>query len=276
MKKVLLAVCLFFINPPLGLSQTAVWTEFDGAYWQKFDGLSAIGEIYPIRTGSFRPFLGVGLGKSWSLGLMGDFLSYRDRENNVSSYFPIYNPNPSQPTNPEIIGYREATNLAAKSNAYFSFGMFLRKSAQIGKRTTLNLTLYGLNGTGKDGIYEIFPEYLNVGFPGWNCPTCFSIIPGPFEYRFKEETWRFGIDFGFNWAANSWIALGLKANLFEFKKQILTGYPQISNGLELPQWPSANSMSYGNRYDFVSAVVREGIRVSINLSPFSKGKTEAQ
>lgn len=276
MRKVLLALCLFFFNPSLGLSQTDIWAEFDGTYWQKFDGLSVVGENYPIRTGSFRPFLGIGLGKSWSLGIMGDFLAYRDRENNVSSYFPIYNPNPSQPDNPEIIGYREATNLAAKSNAYFSIGMFLRKSAQIGKRTTLNLTLYGLKGTGKDGNYEIFPVYLYQGYPGWICTTCLSIFPGPFEYRFKEETWRFGLDLGFNWEVNSWMALGLKANLFEFRKQILSSYPQITNGFELPQWPNGNSMNYGDRIDFGSAAVREGIRLSINLSPFSSGKSEAQ
>ncbi|MFC5191868.1 hypothetical protein ACFPIK_08820 [Algoriphagus aquatilis] len=272
MRKVLLAICLFFVNLSLGLSQTAVWTEFDGAYWQKFDGLSVNGENYLIRSGSFRPFLGMGLGKSWSLGLMGDFLAYRDREADVSSYLPVYNPNSPQPENPEIIGYQQINNFTAKSNAYFSFGMFLRKSVQLGKRTSLNLSLYGLKGTGAEGNYEIFPEF----YPGWNCPMCLSFVPGPLEFRFKEESWRFGLDFGFNWVLSSWMAFGLKANFFEFRKQILSSYPQISNGFELPQWPSGNSMNYGSRIGFGSAVVREGIRVSINFTPFSSGKSEAQ
>ena len=276
MRKVLLALCMFFINPSLGLSQTDIWMEFDGTYWQKYDGLAAYEGNYSIRNGSFRPFLGVGLGKSWSLGMMGDFLSYRDREEDVSSSFPIYNPNSSDPGNPGIIGYQQFENKTAKTNAYFSFGIFLRKSVPIGKRTTVTLSLYGLKGTGEDGVYEIFPEYLYRGYPGWPCPNCLTLIPGPLEFSFKEETWRVGLDFGFSWRMNSWMDLGLKANFLEFRKQILSKYPEPSNGLDPLPWPNANSMNYGERIDFGSAVVREGIRVSVNLRPFSIGKSEAQ
>jgi hypothetical protein len=70
--------------------------------------------------------------------------------------------------------------------------------------------------------------------------------------------------------------LGLKANFLEFRKQILSKYPESSNGLDPLPWPNANSMNYGERIDFGSAVVREGIRVSVNLRPFSLGKSEAQ
>ena len=276
MKKVLLVLCLFFVNPSLGLSQTDIWIEFDGIFWQKFDGLTAYEGNYPIRNGSFRPFLGVGLGKSWSMGMMGDFLSYRDREEDVSSSFPIYSPNSSESGNPEIIGYQQFENKTAKTNAYFSLGIFLRKSVPIGKRTTVTLSLYGLKGTGEEGTYEIYPEYLYRRYPDLPCPNCFTLIPGPLEFSFKEETWRVGLDFGFSWKVNSWMDLALKANFLEFRKQLLRNYSEPSIGLDPLPWPNANSMNYGDRIDFGSASVREGIRLAINLRPFSSGKSEAQ
>lgn len=276
MRKLLLALIVFFTFPLIGLTQTGIWVEFDGVYLQKYDGLRAYGQKTNNRNGSIRPFVGIGLSESWSMGVMGDFLSYRDREEDVTSIFPIYNPNPAEPGNPEIIAYQRVYNNAAKSNEFFSLGTFLRKDAQIGKRTSLSFTLYGLKGTGENGRLEVYPEYFNTGFPGWGCANCLSVIPGPIETRFREETWRFGLDLGFNWELNSWIDIGVKANFLEFRKQILSGYPQISNGLYLPGWPNFYPMNYGNRIDFGSAVAREGVRLSVNLRPFSQGKGEAQ
>lgn len=276
MKKLLLALTLFFTFPLIGLSQTDIWVEFDGGYLQKGDGLRAYGVKNNNRTGSVRPFVGIGLGKSWSMGLIGDFLSYRDREEDIPRSFPLYNPNPTEPSGQEIIGYQRVYNQAAKTNQLLSIGMFLRKDAKIGKRTTLSFSLYGLKGTGENGRFEVYPEYFYTGFPGWGCANCLSVIPGPIETKFKEETWRFGLDLGFNWELNSWIGIGVKANFLEFRKQILSSYPQISNGYYPPNWLGYYPMNYGNRFDFGSAVAREGIRVSVNLRPFSQGKDEAQ
>jgi len=276
MRKLLLALTVFFTFPLIGLTQTNIWAEFDGIYLQKYDGLIAYGEKNNSRNGSFRPFVGIGLGKSWSIGAMGDFLSYRDREKDVLSIYPIYNPNPTEPGNPEIIAYQTISNQAAKTNEFFSLGMFLRKDAQIGKRTALSFTLYGLKGTGENGIFEVYPEFFYTGFPGWGCANCLSIVAGPIETQFKEETWRFGLDLGFTYELNSWIEIGLKANFLEFRKQILSGYPQITNGYYPPNWFGNFLMNYGSRFDFGSAVAREGVRLSINLRPFSTRKGEAQ
>ena len=125
-------------------------------------------------------------------------------------------------------------------------------------------------------VFEVYPEFFYTGFPGWGCANCLSVIPGPIETRFKEETWRFGLDLGFNWELNSRIEIGVKANFLEFRKQILSGYPQISNGYYPPNWMGNYPMNYGDRNDFGSAVAREGIRLLVNLRPFSQGKSEAQ
>ncbi|WP_332913552.1 hypothetical protein [Algoriphagus boritolerans] len=44
MRKLLLALTVFFTFPLIGLTQTEIWVEFDGVYLQKQDGLRAYGE----------------------------------------------------------------------------------------------------------------------------------------------------------------------------------------------------------------------------------------
>jgi hypothetical protein len=38
MRKLLLAITVFFTFPLIGLTQTDAWVEFDGIYLQKYDG----------------------------------------------------------------------------------------------------------------------------------------------------------------------------------------------------------------------------------------------
>lgn len=277
MRKLILTFLPLILLTSVGYSQSKIWIEFDGSYFQKYDGLIAFGEENTVRHGSFRPFFGLRLGNSWSIGMMGDLLSYRDRERDAPSYFPIFDSNPPDPLNPQLIGYHQYLNSSAKTNEYFSLGLFVRKDIQLGKRTSLNFTTYGLKGKGENGIYEVYPEYRYSTFPGWACANCLSVVAGPLEYKFKEESWRFGLDLGFSWELNSWMGLGLRANLLQFRKQILSSYPQITNGYLGPTlFPNSNSMDYGNRFDFGTAVIRDGIRFSVNFRPFSDGKGEAQ
>ncbi|MFN3998069.1 hypothetical protein [Algoriphagus sp.] len=69
---------MFFTFPLIGLIQIDFWAEFDGVYWQKYQGLKAYGVENIIRNGSLRPFVGI--------GVKSNFLEFRKQ---ILSSYPI-------------------------------------------------------------------------------------------------------------------------------------------------------------------------------------------
>ena len=177
LKKLVFTLAIIFSLPMVGLTQSGIWVELDGQYWQKYDGLRSYGDDYAVRQGSVRPWLGWGLGKSWSIGLMGDLMSFRDRENDGMGQYPIYEANPEDPENPTITGYQSYAIKSAKSNDFFYYGMFVRNAAKIGNKTSLTFSLYGSKGSG-DGSLEFYPDWYYAHFY-WPCINCLTVVEGP-------------------------------------------------------------------------------------------------
>lgn len=268
MKKFYL-ILFILIAPHFSQGQTKAWIEFDGMYGQKSADLSFYGEQSNLYQGTFRTWIGKDVGKSWSLGLLGNYGSYTSRESDFSTQTFITSPGPTNPGEQVIVGFRTGNFRVALQNKFMSYGFFLRKERKLTEKISLDLNFTALHGQGNSGTFEVYPA-PSVFFP---CVNCLS-MPGVFPIPMEESLWRFGFDLGFSYAVNTWISLGLRANMLEFQKRTISRSPDRQIYADTPD-PFYN-LNYGDRYDFGTAIMREGVRVSVRLKPFSTRKGEAQ
>ena len=264
MKKLILILAVFFISPLVALSQSKVWLELDGIYWQKY-GLESYGDVNNLFRGTVRPWLGLNVGKSWSMGLMGDYSSYRSQEQDFAVQFPVYAPMPDENGNLLVTGYRSEIYQLARKNEGMSFGLFLRKDIPLGQKTSLNLSFFGLGGGKQTGQYEVYPGLIPTWGSFYPCLNCLSVVAGPFISDFEESTWKFGMDLGFTYELKSWLSLGLRANALQFVKSSIT---QITSNPADSTWIPLYRLPYGDRHEFGSGIAREGVRFSVQFRPF--------
>ncbi|MDF2156461.1 hypothetical protein [Algoriphagus sp. CAU 1675] len=267
MKKLIL---LFLIGalPFLAFSQSnkSFWIEIDGIYWEKSLGNQQYIGPEKSRFGSIRPMIGWNLKNSWAIGLMGNYQSYLEQQQDLKIYNPIYFYPEETPEFPQIISYSEANAKTGMSNEFFGWGVFLRKSIQLGEKTSLNLNFYGMRESGKNGNFEIYS--FTYFYPFLPCLNCLTINPGPLQAPMEEKNWRFGLDLAFAWQLKPWMDLGVRANFLEFRKRsLIDPRGQITNIMYEPIYDASRSL-YGDRYDFGSALSREGIRLSLTFKPF--------
>ena len=85
-----------------------------------------------------------------------------------------------------------------------------------------------------------------------------------------ETNWKVGLDFAFTYNLNPWVTLEVRANLLEYRKQILKDKRAllIEYDAEYTPFYLATSQYFGNHYDFGSAIARDGIRFGLIFSPF--------
>jgi hypothetical protein len=269
MKKTLLL--LFFLTLPILLfsqEKGKLYFELDGVYWEK--PLDNTGNLTAEknRFGSLRPYLGFGLGKGWSLGLMGNYQSYDLQQDELIGLRAIYSQTPDEFGNYPIIDYTQFQSPLGMTNEFFGYGVFVRKSLALGKRTSLNFNFYGMREKSENGNFEVYPNYSSWGY--YPCPTCLSYIPYPMKNSFEESNWRFGLDIAFAYELKPWLDLGVRANFLEFKKQTIINNEEIYYVDDyIPNYQYIGlSNYYGDRYYFGSAVAREGIRISLLFQPF--------
>lgn len=246
-------------------SNKPFWIEIDGIYWEKTLGIPDYLGPDKNRFGSMRPMIGWNLKKSWAIGLMGNYQSYFEQQQDLRVSNPIYVYPEETPESPQLIGYSEANVKTGMSNEFFGWGVFLRKSIPLGEKTSLNFNFYGMSERGKKGSFETY--YYNY-FNTFPCPNCLSIAPGPRPSPMEEKNWRFGLDLAFAWQLKSWLNLGARANFLEFRKRsIIDPRGTIYTLIYDPLYAASRSL-YGDRYDFGSALSREGIRLSLTFKPF--------
>lgn len=273
MKKSLLL--LFFLTLPLLLfsqEKGKLWIELDGTYWEK--SLDNTGNLTAEkeRFGSIRPYLGLGIGKGWSLGLMGNYQSYDLQQEELIGLRAIYSDTPDDSGFYPVVDYTQVQYPIGMTNEFFGFGAFVQKSLALGKKTSLNFNFYGLREKSENGNFEVYPNYSSSWY--YPCLNCLSYYPGPYRFGFEESNWRFGLDLAFAYELKSWMKLGVRANFLEFRKQSILFDDQYIMGATDAYLPYPNydymaiSNYYGDRYDFGSAVTREGVRISLLFLPF--------
>lgn len=266
MKKLILILAAFFISPIAGLTQSKVWLELDGIYWQKY-GLESYGDANNLFRGTVRPWLGLNVGKSWSMGLMGDYSSYRSQEQDFAVQSPIYGPSQDGNGDLEVTGYLSQIFQLGRKNEVMSVGLFLRKDIFLGQKISMNLSFFSLSSGREEGQFEVYPGGPPSWSSFWPCPNCLTVIAGPIISKFEEKTWRAGLDVGFSYELKSWISLGLKANALQFVKSTFTPILNDSNdNTWIPVY--YNQLPYGDRHEFGSGIAREGVRFSVQFRPF--------
>ena len=264
MKKLILILAAFFISPIVGLTQSKVWLELDGIYWQKY-GLDSYGDVNQLFRGVVRPWIGIDVGKSWSMGLLGDYASYRVQEQDFAVQSPVYAPMRDENGNLEVIGYLSEVFQLGRKNEVMSVGLFLRKDISLGQKISMNLGFFGLSSGKEVGQFEVYPGGTPFWSSFWPCLNCLTVIAGPIISEFEEKTWRAGLDVGFSYELESWISLGLRANALQFVKSSIT--PIISNPAD-NTWIPFYQLPYGDRHEFGSGIAREGVRFSVLFRPF--------
>ncbi|MEP0711357.1 hypothetical protein [Algoriphagus sp.] len=261
--------CLTFAQ-----TDSKFWIEVDGSYWQKGTPSNAFNSFPRERSGSMRPMIGFNFNEKWGAGLMMNFQSYRIGTEPLEYSYPIYDYNrPDDMGNYPLVGYSTTVNETSIQNDLRGFGLFLRRNVKLGAKTSLNFSFYGMKESGKDGNIALYPAY----FP---CPNCFTnhmnadlalsiSYPSSITYPIAETNWKFGMDVAFAFQATSWMALEVRANLLEFRRQIIK-----DNSSQLID-PGFSPFPYYNIYekmgrseDFGSAVSRDGIRFGLVFSPF--------
>ncbi len=245
-------------------SNKPFWIEIDGIYWEKSLGIPDYLSPEKNRFGSMRPLIGWNLKKSWAVGLMGNYQSYFEQQQDLRVFYPVYDFPEASQESPQFIGFSEAIAKAGMSNEFFGWGIFLRKSIPLGEKTSLNLNFYGMREIGKNGNFEIYSNNYFYAFP---CPEC-NIAPSPWQIPMEEKNWKFGLDLAFAWQLKQWLDLGVRANFLEFRKRsIIDPRGTIYTLIYDPLYAASRSL-YGDRYDFGSSLSREGIRLSLTFKPF--------
>lgn len=258
---------LFFALLPLlvySQERESVFFELDGNFWEKSLSYPQFFAPEKNRFGSSRLFIGFPLTEIWALGLLGSYQAYYQAQENGSYFRELFAPEPDENGNPIYIGNTRVELPAGLQNDLFGIGLFLKRKVRLGKKTSLAFNLYGIRESGK-GQLEIFPDY---SYFFWPCPNCLSVAPGPIIQEMEEKNWKAGLDISFAWSLSDWMDVGIRANFLEFRKQSLsTNSDMINTFVNDPFLGVADGYS-GDRYDFGSAVSREGVRVSLTFRPF--------
>ncbi len=238
---------------------------FDASYWQ-----SAIHNSNPLAvqrnmSGSIRPMVGLNLQRNWSIGIITNFSSYQNQASPTEYNFPIYG-EPDEDNYQPIVGYRDVYQEASLKNKLRGYGAFLKKRITLGQKTSINLSMYGMKESGKEGNILMAPDF-GYYFP---CINCLSIAYSRTEIPMEETNWKVGLDFAFAYQLKSWVALEVRANILEYRKQILKDKREVYETIDFAYDPffGASSQYFGNHYDLGSAVRRDGIRFGLIFSPF--------
>ncbi|MGM0943685.1 MAG: hypothetical protein ACQEW9_00800 [Bacteroidota bacterium] len=268
MKKLILLSWIFLL-PFISYAQEkrSVFFELDGTYWEKSLSYPQFFAPEKNRFGSARLFVGIPIGEKWAIGLLGGPSATYKQQEDGKRYREIYGPQPDENGNPIYIGNTTETIPVGLQSELIGFGAFIQRRINLGEKTSLNINFYGMNESGTNGQLEIFPDYSYWYW--WPCPNCLSIAPGPIVRGVEQNNWKAGLDLAFAWSLSPKLDLGLRANFLEFRKQSLKGVPSLTNGLTIydPNYLLAEGY-FGDRYDFGSAVAREGVRLSLSFKPF--------
>jgi len=268
MKKLLL-LFVFGLNPLLSLSQESnrgPFFEIDGSYWEKSINHPQFIAPEKNRFGGVRVFFGLPIGQNWAIGLLGSHQSYYEEQARGYQNREIYGHDPNESGNSILLGYTQDELNVGLQNELVGWGLFLQRKVKLGTRTSLNFNLYAMRESGKNGQLEIFPDYTYLAW--WPCPNCLSIAPGPITRSVQERNWKSGIDLAFVWALSKKLDLGIRANFLEFRKRTISTNSGEINTLVFDPLQALADGYAGDRYDFGSAVGREGVRISLTFRPF--------
>lgn len=257
MKNFLLLLLGAFLVPSIANSQSKFWVEMDGIYWQKY-GLEGTGGTNYLFRGTVRPWLGMNIGNSWDFGIMADHTSYRLQEPDITYNDPIFYPNPTNENQVDLIGYQKITYKVARKNEFNSFGFFLRKSANLGERMSLDFSLLGLFGSGEEGEFEIY--YVPIP-----CPNCLQ-ISSPIPISIKETSQKVGIDLGWQYRLSPKLSMGVRTNVLQFTKTSIEG--NLNDSGDNAWIPFTYNLPFGDRKEFGSGITREGVRILVQYRPF--------
>lgn len=265
MKK-LLILSLIFLFPLSSFSQDkrSVFFELDGTYWEKSLNYPQFFAPEKNRFGGTRLFFGLPLGQNWVVGLLATHQSYYEEQANGYQNREIFGLD--QNGNSILLGYTQDELNVGLQNELIGWGLFLQRKVMLGARTSLNFNLYAITESGENGQLEIFPDYTY--WASRPCPNCLSFIPGPITRPIEERNWKSGIDIAFDWALSEKIGLGLRANFLEFRKRTISTNSGMINTLVFDPLQALADGYAGDRYDFGSAVAREGVRVFLTFKPF--------
>jgi hypothetical protein len=254
MKKILLL--LFAVGLSFGSfaqSDSKIWIGIDGSYWNKSVKGGITNDFGSEFSSSIRPMVGYQLSPNWSLGILANFQSYR--LDLGQSSLTDYGQSSFYPT--PVIFYEEGLE-----NQLFGIGLFARRHVAISEKLSLNFSLYTLRESGNDGQIERYFQ-----FPPFTCVNCASVA-NPIRIPFEEINWKTGLDVGFAFQANEWLALELRANLIELRLQEVSDpNSELFKDFVNPLTGSIQSY-YGDFTDFGSAVRRDGIRFGLVFTPF--------
>lgn len=252
----------FIAKVSLAQNDSKLWIEVDGGYWQKGNPSTSFNTYERERSGSIRPMIGLNFSEKWGVGVMMNFQSYRVKTDDVQTSYPIYDYDDQG--NYTNVQYEIFYNKAAIQNDLKGFGLFIRRNIKLGNKTSLNFNFYGLKESGKEGNIEVYPG------PYYPCFNCLSISNYAYENPIIETNWKFGIDVAFAYQATKWMALEIRANLFEFRRQIIKdNAPQLIDPGFSPSYTFYNIYNkFGTKEDFGSAVNRDGIRFGLLFNPF--------
>ncbi|MBN3581220.1 hypothetical protein JYB64_02405 [Algoriphagus aestuarii] len=259
-------------------NESKFYLGFDASYWQRSTYPTDPLAVQRNMLGSIRPMFGFNLQKNWSLGVITNFSSYQDRVSPVELNYPIYG-ELDENNNYPIIDYRSTSQEASLKNDLRGYGLFLKKSISLGKKTSINFSLYGMKESGEEGNLLISPDFgsyypcINCFYPAQSsfyCATCLSIAYSRIEIPYTETNWRAGLDIAFAYQLKPWVGLEFRANMLEFRKQILKDKRVEYETIDFVYDPffGATSQYFGNHYDLGSAVARDGVRFGLIFSPF--------
>lgn len=268
MKKLLL-LFVFGLNPLLSLSQESnrdLFFEIDGSYWERAIKHPQFFAPEKNRFGSARLFVGIPIGEKWAIGLLGGPSATYQQQEDGKRYREIYGPQPDENGNPIYIGNTTETIPVGLQSELIGFGAFIQRRISLGEKTSLNINFYGMNESGTNGQLEIFPDYSYWYW--WPCPNCLSIAPGPIVRGVEQNNWKAGLDLAFAWALSKKLDLGIRANFLEFRKRTISTNSGEINTLVFDPLQALADGYAGDRYDFGSAVGREGVRISLTFRPF--------
>lgn len=270
----LLIFALFFsLSAMAQNTDSKFWFGFDASYWQRAIHNSDPLAVKRDMLGSIRPMIGVNLQKNWSIGIITNFSSYQNQVNPAEISYPIYGEADENNSYP-VIGYRTSYQEASLKNDLKGFGLFLKKYISLGNKTSLNLSIYGMNESGKEGKVLMTPDislyYPYPGYSDYYCQTCLSIAYSRYEIPMSETNWKVGLDLAFAYQLKPWLGLEARANILEYRKQTLKDKREIYETVDFAYDPyfGATTQYFGNHYDFGSAVARDGIRFGLIFSPF--------
>lgn len=244
------------------------WFGFDASYWQKAIHNSDQLAIQRDMSGSIRPMIGFNLQKNWSIGIIANFSSYQEKVSPSEYSYPIYGA-PDENGDFPLTGYRNIYQEASLKNNLRGYGIFLKKAIPVGKKISINFSGYGMKESGKEGKVLLAPDFGYFGF-FYPCINCLSIAYVRNEIPLAETNWKIGLDFAFAYKLKPWMVLEVRANLLEYRKQILKDKRELYTDIEAVYDPfyAATTQYFGNHYDFGSAMARDGIRFGLIFSPF--------